>query len=110
MPTVVQVITAVEISDIDLIGVVPVVCPIRRIWVDDAKPVAAALEAGISADDQERERSNSESVPLSKVSPEAVIGYPIPSVSAALLPATVILRPVAGLALAPCAPNGFAFP
>jgi hypothetical protein len=110
MPTVVQVITAVEIGDIDLIGVVPVVCPIRRIWVDDTEPVAAALEAGISPDDQERKTSNSESVPLSKVSAEAVVGNPIPSVSAALLPATVILRPIACLALAPCTLNGFAFP
>ena len=98
---VIQVISATEVGNVDIIGVVPVVGPVRGVRVDDAEPITGILEPGISPDNQEGQTSNSKSVLLSKVCAEAAVRNSIPCVSAALLPGTVLCGPVSCLALVP---------
>jgi len=98
---VIQVISAIEVGNVNIIGVVPVVGPVRGVRIDHAEPVTAILEPGISPDNQEGETSNSKSVLLSKVRTEATVRDSISYVSATLLPATVLYGPVSDLPLVP---------
>jgi hypothetical protein len=46
---VVQVIAVIDVDDINIVGVVPVVRPVSRPWVNEAEPIALVLETWISA-------------------------------------------------------------
>ena len=89
-PAVIQVITIVDVIDIDIIIVVPVISPIGWPWVNKAEPIAAVLEAGVSTLNHERKAANSEPVARPKVSTKPAVGNAISVISATLLPGTVI--------------------
>ena len=52
---IVQVIPVVAVYDVNIIGLVPVVSPKFRIWVNNSEPIATVLEAWKSAYFHERE-------------------------------------------------------
>jgi len=90
IPAVEQVIAVVDVHDIDVVVVVPVIPPVFRPWVNETEPIAAVLEAGISAHNQEGESVNTEPMVPTKVSAEAVVRNAIAVVAATLLPGAVI--------------------
>jgi hypothetical protein len=103
IPAVVHVVAIVDVVDIDVVVVVPVISPGLRPGVDSADPIALVLEARVSAYDQEGEGIDAESVARPKVSAVAVVRNAITSVAPALLPGTVIGLPVLGSMLLPSA-------
>src|SRR6185369_5503977 len=86
VPTVVQVIAVVDVSDINVVGVVPVIRPIFWPRINKTEPIAAVLEAGISAHNLERPSVNSEPMIRPKVSTEPVIRDAVAVVTTTLLP------------------------
>ena len=94
IPAVEQVITVVDVGDIDVVGVIPVIRPVFWPWVHQSEPIAAVLEAGISAHNQEGQSVDAESMVRPKVSTETVVRNAVAVVPAALLPAAVIGFPV----------------
>ena len=50
---VVQVIAVIDVDDINIVGVVPVVRPGSRPWVNETEPIALVLEPWIPAHYQE---------------------------------------------------------
>jgi hypothetical protein len=101
--SVVEIVAIVGIVDIDIVRVIPVTGPVTRIGIDHAEPVASILEAWISADNEERETADAESMIPSKGSAEVVVWNAISTVSAALCPGAVVGLPVARAVLLPCA-------
>ena len=85
-----QVIAVVDVRDIDVVSVVPVIPPVFWPWVNEADPIAAVLEAGISAHNEEREAGDAEAMILTKVSAETVIRNAVAVVASALLPSAVV--------------------
>jgi len=94
IPAVEQVVPVVDVSDIDVVGVVPVIRPVFRPRVDHTEPIAVVLEAWESAHNQEGEAVDAEPMVLAKVSTEALIGNAVAVVAAALLPAAMVGIPV----------------
>jgi hypothetical protein len=90
IPAVEQVIAVVDIHDIDVIVVVPVIPPIFRPWVNETEPIAAVLEAGISAHNQEWQSVDAEPMVWPKVSTEPVVRDAIAVIATALLPSAVL--------------------
>ena len=90
IPAVIQVITVVGVVDIDVVGVVPVISPVFRPWINGTNPIAVVLEAGISANDQKGEALDSEPMVRPKVSAEPVVRDAIPAVAAALFPCAMV--------------------
>lgn len=99
---VVQVIAPINIDDVDFVVVVPVGAPVLRIRIKDRHPVTAVLEAGISADYQERQSLNPEAMVWSEIAAEPGVGDAIAVIASALLPGPVVVLPVAGPVLLPC--------
>ena len=93
-PAVVQVITVIDIADIHVIIVVPVVAPVVWPRVKGTDPIALVLEARVSADNQKGEADDPESVARPKVSAETVVRNAIAVVATALLPGAVVRLPV----------------
>ena len=91
---VVEVVAVVDIADVDLVVVVPVVTPVGRPRVNDAQPVAVVLETRIAANHHERQALDPEPMIRSEIPAEAVVGNPIAVISAALLPGAMIRLPV----------------
>jgi len=90
IPLVVHVIPIVLIDDIDVVRLVPVVCPITRPWVNQAEPESVVLEAWVSANNHIRLVIDDEPIVWSKVAVVAVVGNAIAVVAAALLPCVVV--------------------
>ena len=86
IPGVVQVIAVVDVSDINVVGVVPVIRPIVRPRINNAEPIATVLEAGISAHNLEWLAVNSETMIWSERSAEPVIGDAVAVIATTLLP------------------------
>src|SRR5260370_42105631 len=63
------------------------------------EPVAAVLKARISAHHEKWQPGNAESMFLTKITPEAVVGNAISVIAAALLPGAVIGIPTVGAML-----------
>ena len=97
MSAVEQVVTVIDVADVDVVGVVPVVRPGFRPRVNETEPIAAILEPGISADDTERATLDTKPMLRPKVSTESRVGDSITLVAATLLPGAVVRLP------APCA-------
>jgi hypothetical protein len=87
---VVQIVAIVNISDIDVIVVIPVISPIFRPWVKSTDPITVILKAGISANNQEGKPGDAEPMVLTKVSTESVIRNAVAAVAATLLPGAVV--------------------
>jgi len=98
---VVQVIAVPEIIDIHIIVLVPVVAPVFWPGVNDTEPKAAVLEAGIPANNCQREAVDAEPVILTKVTPITVPRNTIAFVAAALLPGAVLGLPATCAMLLP---------
>ena len=103
IPAVIQVVAIVDVEDIDIVVVVPVISPRFRPWVDFTKPITLVLEAWEPADYQEGEAGDAEAVIPAKVSPEAVVGDAVAAISATLLPSAMVGLPVLRAMLLPCA-------
>ena len=87
---VVQVIAVIGIDDINVVIVVPVIPPVFWPRVNGSDPIAAVLEARVSANNQEGQAIDSESMVLTKVSAETVVRNAIAVVAATLLPSAVL--------------------
>jgi len=94
IPAVVHVVAVVDVGDVDIVVVVPIVSPVFRPGIYRADPVAVVLEAGISSDEPEWQATDSEPMLWPKVSAVTVIRDAVPVVAAALLPRAVVGVPV----------------
>ena len=90
IPAVVQVVAIVDVHDIDFIVVVPVISPVLRPGVNHAEPVAAVLEAGISAHNHEGQAVDAESMVPAEVPAVAVVGDAVAVVTPTLSPSAVV--------------------
>jgi hypothetical protein len=103
MPAVEQIITAVLVAYVHVIGVVPVVGPVSWPGIDHTEPVAAILKPWGTANNEEGEAANSEVMSGSEVSTVSRFRYPIAGIPAALMPIAVICLPVSGTVILPSA-------
>ncbi len=103
IPAVIQVIAAIGVNDINVVGVVPIVAPVFWPWVNGTEPIALVLEPGKSAHNQEGKARDAEAVIAAKVPAETVVRDVITMVAPALLPGAVVGLPVARAMLLPCA-------
>jgi len=88
-----QVIAVVDVGDINVVVVIPVIAPVFRPWVNETDPIALVLKARISAHNQEWEAIDSEPMVRPKVSTEPVVRDAITVVAATLLPGPVVRIP-----------------
>jgi hypothetical protein len=84
IPLVVKVIAVVDVGDIDIVVVIPIVSPVFRPGVNETDPIALILEAWVSANNQEGQAVDVESVVRTKVSTEMVAGDTVAVVAATL--------------------------
>ncbi len=101
IPAVEHVIAVVDVGHVNNVGVVPVIRPVLRPWVNSAKPIALVLEAWIPANDQERQPVDAEAVVRAKISSIAVARNAIAVVPASLLPVAVVRLPAVCAVLLP---------
>jgi len=90
IPAVIHVVPVVDVRNIDVIGVVPVICPGSRPWVNETNPITLVLETRISTNHQERKPVDSEPMLRPKVSMVSVVRDAIAAVAATLLPGAVV--------------------
>jgi hypothetical protein len=90
IPAVEEIVAVIDIGDVDVVGVVPVIRPVSWPWVNHAEPIAVVLEAGISAHNEEGETVNAEPVVLTKISAEAIVRNAVAVVATTLLPVAVV--------------------
>src|ERR1700686_491373 len=101
IPGPVQVVAAICVNDINIVGVVPIVPPVFRPWVNGTEPIALVLEPWKSAHNQEGKARDAESVIPAKVSAETIVRNVITAVATALLPGAVVGLPVSRAMLLP---------
>ena len=85
-----QIIAIVNIVDVDVIGVIPVIRPVPWPWVNKTKPITTILEARISANDQEGQALDSERMAWSEVPVKSVVGDSVATIAATLLPGAMV--------------------
>jgi hypothetical protein len=90
MSLVVHVISIVRVDNVNVVGLVPVVCPVAWPRVNKGEPVAAVLEARKSSNDHIWLAVNDESVPWAKIAMVALVWDAVAVVAAALLPGAVV--------------------
>jgi len=93
MTAVEQVIAVIDVADIDIIGVIPVICPVFRPWINQTEPITSVLEAGKSANNKEGAAVNPEPMVGPKVTAETVVRNPVADIAAALPPSAVVRLP-----------------
>lgn len=101
IPAVVQVIPIIQLCDVNIVGLVPVVLPVLRIRVNDTDPIAAVLEARIPAHHHEGLAVDAERVTAATVVAVVVVRNAVAIVTASLLPIAVLGLPVMGAMLLP---------
>src|SRR5271169_2759924 len=101
IPAVEKVVTVVDIGDINVVVVIPVISPILRPWVNETDPIPLILEARISAHNQEGQAVDTKAMVRSKVSTEALVRDAVAVVATTLLPVAVLGIPVLGPMLPP---------
>jgi hypothetical protein len=101
IPVIKQVIAFVDIRDIDIVSVIPVVRPVPWPRVNEAYPVAFVLESWISANNEERKSLDAEAVVRPEESAETFVRNAITVVAATLLPGAVVGLPVCRAMLLP---------
>ena len=90
IPAVVHVIAVVNIGDINVVVVVPVISPVFRPRVNRTDPVAFVLEARVSAHHLEWQSVDAKPMFLTKVSAVAVFRDAVAAIPAALLPSAMV--------------------
>ena len=90
IPLVVKVIAVVDVGDVNVIIVIPVVTPIFWPRINEANPIALVLEARVPANNQEGQAINAESVIRTKVSAITVVRNAVAVVATTLLPGAVV--------------------
>jgi hypothetical protein len=90
IPAVEQIVAIIDIGDIDVVGVVPVIRPVSWPRINHAEPIAVVLEAGISAHNEEGETVDAEPVVPAKISAEAIVRNAVAVVATTLLPVAVV--------------------
>jgi len=90
IPAVEQVVAVVDVADIDVVGVVPVIRPVFRPWVDENEPITTVLETRVSTYNQEGQSVHAEAMVWTKVSAEPIIRDAVTVVAATLLPTAVV--------------------
>jgi hypothetical protein len=90
VPVVKQVIAVINIADINVVGIVPVIRPVFRPRVYEAEPITLILEAGKSAHYEEGTPVDSEGVRRPKVPTEPIVRNAVTVIAATLLPSAVV--------------------
>src|SRR5579863_6318024 len=90
---VVQVVAVVNIGDVNVVVVIPVISPVFRPWVNKTDPIALILEAGESTNNHEGQAVDAEPMVATKVSTVMVVGDSVAVVAAPLLPVAVVRVP-----------------
>ena len=90
IPAVVHVIAIIDIGDINVVVVVPVISPVFRPRVNRTDPIALVLEAWVSPYNHERQRVDSKSMIPSKVSAVAVVRNAVAAIATTLLPGAMV--------------------
>ena len=85
-----QVIAVVDVGDINVVVVIPVIAPVFRPWVNETDPIALVLKARISAHNQEGQSVDAEPMVRPKVSAEPVVRNAVTVVAATLLPSAMV--------------------
>jgi hypothetical protein len=101
IPAVVQVIAAIAVIDVNIVGLVPGVSPVFRIRINKSEPIAIVLEAWEPAHHQERKAVDAEPVIPAIVATEIIVGNAVAVVAAALLPSAVLGLKAASAMLLP---------
>ena len=101
IPAVIQVIAAIGVDNINIVGIVPIVAPVFRPRINRTEPIALVLKAWKSAHNQKGKARDAESVISAKVSAETVVRNVITAVATALLPGAVVGLPVSRAMLPP---------
>jgi hypothetical protein len=100
IPAVVKVVPVVVI-DVDVIGSVPIVCPVFRPGIHQQEGISAVLETRISHIDR-REIPNTEPVFPPEIETEAVLRNVVTAVASSLHPCAMIAFPPLSTILVPC--------
>ncbi len=96
-----EVIAVVLVTDIDIIGVIPVVRPVSRPGIDHAEPIARVLKAWETTDNQERLTANPEAMASTEVSSVPLFWDAEAEVPSTLLPVSMIRLPVSSTTILP---------
>jgi len=91
--TVVQIISVTVVVHVYVIVVVPIAVPVFRPGIHQTEPIAAVMEASMSADIPYLEIGEAEPVVLAIVATETVLRNAVTAVTAALLPRAVLRLP-----------------
>ena len=94
---VIQVVTVIDVVNVDVVGFVPGARPVFRPGINQTEPEAHVLEPWISIDNDDWISMNAEAMCAAKVGAEAVFGNMISAVTAAFAPTAMFTLPM------PCA-------
>src|SRR5271167_2659825 len=103
VPSVIQVVTVANVVHVNVVGFVPVRCPVARPRVNATEPIAAVLKPGIPTYNHEGKVEDAEPVAPAIVATEVSVRNAVAVIAAALLPGAVIGLPVSGAMLLPSA-------
>ena len=95
VPRVVHVVAIVNVIHINVVGFVPVRCPVSRPRVNDTEPIAAVLEAWEPANQFEGEAVDAESVAPTIVATEIRVRNAVAVIATSLTPSAVVGLPIA---------------
>ena len=101
-PAVEQVISVIDVIDVNVVGFIPVVSPVFWIRLNRAEPIATVLETRRSGHHQEGEAEDAEPMVAAIVGVEVVVRNAVAVVAAALLPGAMLGVEAAGAMLLPC--------
>lgn len=96
MAPVVHVIAIVDVFDTDVVGLVPVGCPIFRPRVNHREPVASVVESGVIVDHNDGDAVDAKPASTAEVLVETVFWNALPVVAAALPPVVMFALPIMG--------------
>ena len=95
VPRVVHVVAIVNVIHINVVGFVPVRCPVSRPRVNHTEPIAAVLEAWEPANQFEGKAVDAESVAPTIVATEIRVRNAVAVIAASLTPSAVVGLPIA---------------
>jgi len=96
VPVVVQVVTVANVVYVNVVGFVPILCPVSRPRVKATEPIAAVLKPGIPAYNHEGKVVDAEPVTPTVIATKVRVRDAVAVIAAALTPSAVVGLPVAG--------------